>query len=167
MIHHVFSIAVKSTAIDPKTNNLDLFNVFSEVIWCPPPVPAITHPPMLLPFPCTVVTVWYNDGTSDEEIKQRLALLGPDGGQSGPYDTPIVVPAGKMQSLLANSPQLPFHGEGCYWHLISLLRGDSWQTVARLPFTLKVANKASAASRSIFLQPLTQVLVKVFGLLRK
>jgi hypothetical protein len=39
----------------------------------------ISNPPVGLPIEASVVSAWFNDGDRDEETKQRISLVVPNG----------------------------------------------------------------------------------------
>jgi len=136
MIHHVFSVACRYASVDQFSNTLALADILENVqITERPP---LSDPPVGLPIETSVVSVWLNDGSQDEEARLGINLVVPDGRILRAHETPMTVKAGQSHRTIAKTPALPYCGDGRYWFEVSVFRNAAWERVARLPFGIHV-----------------------------
>lgn len=139
MIRHVFSVVCQSASVDQFSNSLSISNVIEHVqAQSVVPVPVL-DPPHGMPFECTVLSLWFNDGSTDEESKQCITLIAPDGRRFNPNEAAMLVRSGQMHRMIAKVPALPYFGNGRYWFEIALRVGKHWEPAALLPFTITVS----------------------------
>lgn len=134
MLRHVFSVACQSASVDQFSNTLSMHNTLERVNVQSPTQLQITDPPVGIAFEATIVSVWYNDGEIDEESKQRITLLAPDGRTFNPHDAAMIVKASQVHRMIAKIQALPYFGSGRYWFEVSLFKKHGWEPVAKLPF---------------------------------
>lgn len=146
MIRHVFSVICRYASVDQFSNTLTMAEVVENLSAQSAELLQISNPPVGLPIEASVVSAWFNDGDRDEETKQRISLVVPNGRVLTPHETSITVKAGQSHRTIAKTPALPYCGDGRYWFEVSILRHDGWDVVARLPFVIQVAVRAAASA---------------------
>lgn len=146
MLHHVYSVVCRSTSIEQFTNNYSL-NTIVEGLRLQTSQPVeVTNPPQMIPFALQVVTCWFNDAEADERGRQRLTLQNSAGTTLIQHEVDLAVPARGNYRTTGRVPGIPYTGNGVYWFTVSLQKGDSWETVARLPLMVEIqARQAEAA----------------------
>jgi len=139
MLHHVFSAACQSAAVDQFTNSISIQSVVEKLdAVAAEPVP-ITDPPQAIPFNFFIVSLWFNGGDSEGIVKQRFRMAAPDGTTtSAGFEASLTVQPRASQRIVARVPGILFKGNGVYWIKIDVQDGNHWKSVASLPMIVQV-----------------------------
>jgi hypothetical protein len=139
MLHHVFSAACQSAAVDQFTNSISLQIIVEKLeAIATEPVPII-DPPQAIPFNFFIVSLWFNGGDSEAGVKQRFRMAAPDGTMtSAGFEASLTVQPRASQRIVARVPGILFKGNGVYWIKIDVQDGHQWKSVASLPLIVQV-----------------------------
>jgi len=145
MLHHVFSAACQSAAVDQFTNSISVQNVIEKLdAATSEPVPA-SGPPQAIPFQFVVVSLWFNSGDTEGTVRQRIRMTAPDGTINSPgIEASLTVHPGASQRILGRVLGILYRGNGVYWIEIDVHRKNQWETVARLPMIVEVTVSGAA-----------------------
>ncbi|MFO7275671.1 MAG: hypothetical protein DIU56_001440 [Pseudomonadota bacterium] len=146
MLHHVYSVACRSTSVEQFTNNYSLNTIVEGLrLQTSQPV-SVTNPPQMIPFALQIVTCWFNDAEVDERGRQRMTLQNPAGDTLIQHEVELAVPARANFRTTGRVPGIPYTGNGVYWFNVSLQKGDSWETVARVPLVVEILARQPEAA---------------------
>jgi hypothetical protein len=150
MLHHVFSAACQSAAVDQFTNSISIQNVVEKLdAAAPDPVP-VTDPPQAIPFRFFVVSLWFNPTDSEAKTTQRFRMKAPDGTTTSPgFEVTLAVQPRAGQRIVAQVPGILYRGNGVYWIEIDVRKRGHWESVAKLPMIVEVATAKPGGTSSI------------------
>jgi hypothetical protein len=136
MLSHVFSALCQSSSFDAIHSTLNIISVI-EKLTAESAVPIqVTTPPVGVPG-FQIVTVLFNDSASDQTGTHRITLISPNTQELLTHQVNFVVQSMKHHRIIASLGSMPYAGEGLYWIEVSLEKGKSWETAARLPFVFE------------------------------
>jgi hypothetical protein len=139
MLQHVFSVACQSTPVDQFTNAISVQGVIEKIEAATAEAVPVTDPPQAIPCPFNILSLWFNSGTSETKVKQRIRMVAPDGSFSSPgFEAALVVQPRASQRLIGRVPGILFKGNGVYWIEIDMHRKHQWEHVARLPLIVEI-----------------------------